>query len=142
VAVRYFALIIGLVYALVGILGFFPGMRHDLPAGTPDLAVDSQYGLLLGIFPINILHNIVHLVIGVWGIAAYSAYSSAKVFSKGLAIIYGLLAIMGLLPGLNTLFGLVPLYGDDVWLHAGTAIVAAYFGWGTPDRERTATVAR
>ena len=136
-AVRYFALIIGLVYALVGILGFFPGVRHDMGTGAPDLAVDSQYGLLLGLFPINILHNIVHLLIGVWGISAYSGYGAAKTFSKGLAIIYGLLAIMGLIPGLNTLFGLVPLYGNDVRLHAATAIVAPYFGWGTPAREPT-----
>jgi hypothetical protein len=36
---------------------------------------------------------------------------------------------MGLIPGLNNLFGFIPLHGHDVWLHAGTAAIAAYFGW-------------
>ena len=36
---------------------------------------------------------------------------------------------MGLIPVLNTTFGLVPLFGHDVWLHAGTAALAAYFGF-------------
>jgi hypothetical protein len=36
---------------------------------------------------------------------------------------------MGLIPGLSTLFGLVPLFGHDVWLHALTAIIAAWFGY-------------
>jgi hypothetical protein len=47
-----------------------------------------------------------------------------------MAVLYGGLAVMGLIPGLNTLFGLVPLFGHDVWLHAGTAAIAAYFGFG------------
>jgi hypothetical protein len=37
--------------------------------------------------------------------------------------------VLGLVPGLNTVFGLVPIHGHDVWLHAGTALAAAYFGW-------------
>ena len=41
---------------------------------------------------------------------------------------------MGLIPGLNTTFGLIPIFGNDVWLHALTALIAAYFGWGTRDR--------
>jgi hypothetical protein len=40
-----------------------------------------------------------------------------------------LLAILGLIPATNTMFGLVPIYGNDVWLHAGTALIAAYFGF-------------
>jgi hypothetical protein len=43
--------------------------------------------------------------------------------------LYGLLAILGLIPGTNTLFGLVPIYGHDVWLHALSALIAAYFGF-------------
>jgi hypothetical protein len=31
------------------------------------------------------------------------------------------------------LFGLTPLFSHDVWLHAGTAVIAAYFGWGLVD---------
>ena len=46
------------------------------------------------------------------------------------AIIYGVLTIAGFVPGLSTLFGLAPLYGADIALHLGSAIIAAYFGWG------------
>jgi hypothetical protein len=127
---RYFALIAGIIYALVGLLGFVPG-THPMPATAtpPDLAVDMGYGYLLGLFPINVLHNLVHLAIGIWGIVAYRSYAGSKTFARGLAIFYGLLAIMGLIPVLNTTFGLIPIFGNDVWLHAVTALLAAYFGF-------------
>jgi uncharacterized protein DUF4383 len=43
--------------------------------------------------------------------------------------VYAVLLVMGLIPGLDTVMGLVPLHGNDVWLHAGIAAVAAYFGF-------------
>jgi hypothetical protein len=57
---------------------------------------------------------------------------------RALALIYGALGVLGLLPApFNTLFGYVPLHGHDIWLHAGTAAIAAYFGWRTQtDAER------
>ncbi len=71
-----------------------------------------------------------HLGLGIWGLVAYRAWRASRGYAQGLAIVVGVLTVLGLLPGLNTLFGLVPLFGHDIWLHAGTAIVAAYFGWG------------
>jgi len=125
---RYFALAVGIVYTLVGVMGL---LGLGLTATThPGLAVEAQSGLLLGLFPVNILHNIVHLLIGIWGIVAYRSYGGARAFAQALAVLYGLLAIMGLLPQpFNTTFGLVPIFGLDVWLHALTALVAAYFGF-------------
>ena len=129
-AIRYFAIAAGIVYALVGLLGFVPGLNAERPPEAPDLAIESFYGYLLGLFPVNLLHNLVHLAIGAWGIVAYSrGIPGARAFARGLAIVYGVLTILGLIPGLNTLFGLVPLHGHDVWLHAVTAAAAAYFGW-------------
>ena len=130
---RTFARVIGIVYLLVGILGFVPALLSQYTG--PDLAVDAMRGNLLGLFPVNLLHNIVHLGIGAWGLSSASRASSAIGFARGLAILYGLLAIMGLIPGLNTMFGLAPLHGNDVWLHALTAIAAAYVGWGTRDND-------
>ena len=89
----------------------------------------SGYGYLLGLFPINLLHNLVHLAIGVWGVLAYRSFPAARLYARGLAVIYGVLTVFGLIPGLNTLFGLTPLFGHDVWLHALTAVIAAWFGW-------------
>jgi hypothetical protein len=36
---------------------------------------------------------------------------------------------MGFFPNFNTMFGMVPLWGHDIWLHAGATAIAAYFGW-------------
>jgi hypothetical protein len=78
--IRYFALIIGIIYVLVGLLGFIPGARHPAPPGAPDLALEASYGYLLGLFPINLLHNLVHLGVGIWGLAAYTNISPCTWF--------------------------------------------------------------
>lgn len=133
-AVRMFALIAGIAYVIVGLAGFLPGLTQPPPPDAPGLAVETGYGYLFGIFPINWLHNLVHLAIGIWGVVAYRTFGASRTFAQGLAIIYGVLAVMGLIPGLNTTFGLIPIFGNDVWLHALTAIIAAYFGWMAPAR--------
>ena len=127
--VRYFALILGIIYLLVGVLGFFPAALQPLGPDAPNLAVEAGYGRLLGLFPVNVLHNVVHLGVGLWGLLAYRSLGGSIGFARGLTIFYGLLAVMGLIAGLNTTFGLIPIFGHDVWLHAGTALAAAYFGF-------------
>ncbi|HEY9878593.1 MAG TPA: DUF4383 domain-containing protein [Leptolyngbyaceae cyanobacterium] len=134
---RYFALIAGILYTLVGLMGFIPGMVMT-PGTGPDIAVDAGYGYLLGLFPVNVLHNIVHLAVGILGLLSYRSMGSARSFSRGLAIFYGVLAVMGLIPVLNITFGLIPIFSHDVWLHALTAAIAAYFGFSKPKRESTA----
>jgi uncharacterized membrane protein YuzA (DUF378 family) len=129
---RYFALISGIIYIIIGLAGFIPGMVATPGAGGPDVAVDAGYGYLLSTFPVNILHNIVHLLVGLWGVSAYRSYIQSRNYGRGLAIFYGVLAIMGLVPVLNTTFGLIPIFGSDVWLHALTALIAAFFGFKTP----------
>ena len=135
---RNFALVAGIVYVLVGILGFVPALLTTPPADAPHLAMQHNYGYLLGLFPVNTLHSIVHLAIGLWGLASYSSWSAAKTFAAALAVLYGLLAVLGLIPGLNSTLGFIPLWGHDVWLHAGTAAVAAYFAWGVSTATRPA----
>jgi hypothetical protein len=134
-ATRYFALVAGIAYVLVGLLGFIPAAVQPTVDTDPALAVDSGYGYLLGLFPVNLLHNLVHLALGVWGLMAFREYTAARGYARALAVIYGLLTVMGLIPGLNTVFGLVPIFGHDIWLHALTAVIAAYFGWGSREAE-------
>jgi hypothetical protein len=129
---RTFALIFGIVFLLIGASGFIPGM---LQPGTPDpeLTMTHGFGHALGLFPVNTLHNIVHIIFGIWGIMAYKSYGGSRSYFRVVAVVYGLLMILGLLEPTRTTFGLVPIYGNDVWLHALLALVAAYFGWVNRD---------
>jgi hypothetical protein len=135
-SVRMFALILGIIYLLVGIAGFIPGLV-TYPV-TTDPNVVGRHGYLLGLFPVNWLHNLVHLGVGAWGIFAYASLPAARVFSKSIAVIFGILFIFGLIPGLSSLFGLVPLWGHDIWLHLLTAAAGTYFGWFAPAIEPSA----
>jgi hypothetical protein len=138
--IRAFALLMGVVFGLVGVAGFVPGMTHPIHADAPPLVVDSGYGLIFGLFPVNILHNIVHLLFGALGVAAYAGAFGAVAYARLVAVSYALLTVMGLIPVLNTTFGLVPLFGADVGLHAVIAAISAYFGFvaRAPDAIRQA----
>src|SRR5215471_14009164 len=134
---RSFASLTGLVYLVIGIFGFLPGRTHAPPAGAPDLAFETNYSYLFGLFPVNLLHNVFHIAIGLWGFLASSSFAASRVFARAVAVLYGVLTLMGLFPGLNTAFGLFPLFGHDVWVHASTALAAAYFGFAaSPDVTR------
>ena len=126
---KQFAMVMGLLYLLVGLLGFFPGLVSPPSADSPHIHLDTGYGYLFGLFPINIMHNLVHLGVGLWGVSAYRSMSGSVAFARGLAMFYGALTIMGFIPGLNTTFGLIPVFGHDIWLHAVSAAAAAYFGF-------------
>jgi hypothetical protein len=120
------AMVFGVVFSLIGVLGFFP-------SGAPPLSVEHGHGMALGLFPINTLHNVVHLLFGVLGIAAArGALMSARAYFQLVAVAYALLVILGLLPTTQTTFGLIPIWGNDVWLHALIAAGAAYFGFAAP----------
>lgn len=123
---RYFALVFGIIYLLVGILGLIPGLIT--PAANPGVTLNVLNGLLFGVFPVNILHTLVHLIIGVWGILAYRTFSASRSFSITAGIIFIVLFVMGLIPVLDVLFGLAPLYGSDIWLHLLSGIVALAVG--------------
>jgi len=124
-----FALIFGIAYLGAGLLGLIPAALMPPPADAPPTTFALMYGYLLGLFPVNILHSAVHIAIGVWGLMAWRGRASPQVFARSLALFYGVLAVMGLIPGMNTLFGMLPMHGHDVWLHGGSAAIAAYFGW-------------
>ena len=88
--VRYFALISGIVYVLIGLFGFIPGMVATPGTGGPEVTVGAGYGYLLSTFPVNILHNFVHIAVGIWGIVSPTV-------AAWLPNILGLLAATGLL---------------------------------------------
>jgi len=139
-----FALIFGITYLVVGLLGLVPAALRPPPPDAPPTYFTTLYGYLLGLFPVNVLHSAVHLAIGAWGIAAWRGMSEPHVYARSLALFYGALAVMGLIPGMATMFGVLPIHGHDVWLHAGSAAIAAYFGWRStePHMERRTRLER
>lgn len=126
---RYFALVFGIVYLLVGILGFIPQLYTSPAANAPHVDVTGAYGYLLGLFPVNWLHDVVHILVGLAGIISYFRFRSARYYSRFLFLVFGLLTIFGFMPQANTLWGLVPLFGNDAWLHAATSLAGGFFGW-------------
>ncbi len=135
-SIRTFALVYGIVFLIVGAGGFIPGLLAP-PRTHPNLSVNTSFGHLMGLFPVNVLHNIVHLLFGAWGVAAYRGLGGARTYAQGVAIIYAVLAVAGIIPGLRTTFGLIPLFGHDIWLHAVLAAGAAYFGFMHRESEVT-----
>ena len=133
---RNCALALGVIFLLLGIAGFVPGFVSLPPegfdAGGVSLNADSFYakgfGYLFGAFPTNLMHNIVHLLVGILGIAAAST-GNAKLYNRGFAISYVLIAVMGLIPLAQTTFGLMPIFGNNVWLNALSAVIAGYYGF-------------
>jgi hypothetical protein len=124
---RTFALIWGVLFLVAGVGGFIPALS---PAAVhPGLTMEHGSALALGLFPVNTLHNIVHILFGVWGVLASRSLGGARGYAKAVAIAYALLIVLGLLPQTNTLFGFVPLFGNDIWLHVALALPAAYFGF-------------
>jgi len=139
-----FALVFGIAYFVAGLLGLVPAALLPPPPDAPATHFTLLYGYLLGLFPVNVLHSAIHLAIGAWGLAAWRGMAEPHVYARSLALLFGAMAVMGLMPGMSTLFGILPMHGNDVWLHAGTAAIAAYFGWRVtePDMERRSKLER
>src|SRR4051812_49749851 len=128
-SVRRFAMVFGVVFLLVGAMGFVPQLLWH-PAGGHEghaIRVNAFEGYLLGLFHVNVLHSLVHVLFGVMGIAMSRHPDTARFYARIVAVAYALLAIMGLIPALNTVFGLIPIHGNDVWLHAAIAAACFYF---------------
>jgi len=126
---RYFALVVGIAFVAAGIGGFIPFFTPPIHPNSPALSINSNYGRLLGLFPVNIVHNLFHFSVGVAGVISYRTYERSLKFSRFLGITLGILTIMGMIPGLHTFFGILPLYSHDIWLHGLEAAIGLYLGF-------------
>ena len=115
------AMLFGAVFLVLGVLGLL------LPDGMGMESDPAQAPHLLGLFPVNLLHNGVHLAFGVWGLLAARSFAGARGFHRGGAVVYAALTVLGFLA--PTMFGLVPIGGHDIWLHALLALGLGYFGF-------------
>ncbi|ANN17913.1 hypothetical protein SD37_21195 [Amycolatopsis orientalis] len=112
---QLFAAVVGLVFLLVGVLGFIPGVttNYDQLGG----AGHESGALLLGVFQVSILHNLVHVAFGLAGLAMARTAGSAKGFLVGGGVIYLVLWLYGLLIDHGSTANFVPVNGADNWLH-------------------------
>jgi hypothetical protein len=129
--IQKLAAVFGVVFILVAIVGFIAPGGMAMQPTDPATAAKA-----LGMFPVNLLHNIVHLLFGLWGLAASRSWSGSKSFLTVGGAIYLVLTIVGFLSPSG--FGLVPLGGNDIWLHAVLAIVM--LGIGLTAKPAVATV--
>ena len=109
------ALAVGAVFLLVGILGFIPGITTNFD-DINFIGHDSE-AKLLGIFQVNVVHNIVHLLFGVLGLAAARAWESSRLFLIGGGAVYLVLWLYGLVIDFGSAANFVSLNTADNWLH-------------------------
>lgn len=108
----------GAVYVLVGVLGFIPGIT--VPSTQPG------QGLLLGIFAVNTLHNITHLLLGAIMLWAGMSGDRVVTVARAMAAIFAVLFVVSLIaPNLEQ----VPQNLPDTLLHAASALLTGYIGF-------------
>lgn len=107
---KNFAMLLGAVLTIVGILGFI------MPSP------------LLGLFEVDMVHNVVHIASGLIGLwAAMSGPNAAKMYLIVFGIVYGVVAALGFLTA-SPILGLLHVNGHDNWLHAVIAVACLYVG--------------
>jgi Domain of unknown function (DUF4383) len=109
------ALAVSVVFLLVGVLGFIPGITTDY--GGMTFAGHHSDAHLLGVFQVSVLHNIVHLLFGLLGLAMARTASNARLYLIGGGAIYLVLWLYGLVVGQDSSANFVPLNTADDWLH-------------------------
>lgn len=118
---RTAAAVVGAVFILVGILGFVPGITTGL-YDQLELLGNKSDAKLLGIFEVSVLHNIVHLLYGVAGLAMAKTTASARTYLVGGGVIYLVLWVYGLVVDERSAANFVPLNDADDWLHLGLGL--------------------
>ena len=134
------ALLVGLVFLLVGILGFIPGITSNYD--DLKFAGHNSDAQLLGIFDTSILHNIVHLLFGIAGIAMSRTWDGARTFLIGGGLIYAVLFVYGAIFNGEKGANFVPVNWADNILHlalAGGMLALGYLLGREVVTRRTAT---
>ena len=114
------ATLFGVIYVLVGVLGFVPQL-----GGSTSTAPSS----LFGIASVNVLHNIVHLIIGLAGLSGGRTDSGGVSFGKTFGIVLLIIGLLGFVT--PNLLGILPIGGDDVWIHLISGAILAYVGFSS-----------
>jgi hypothetical protein len=121
------ALLFGAIYLAAGVLGFLPFL-----GGSYTMTNHA----LLGVFTINLLHNLVHIVIGIAGLAAAASVANSRTFCQVVGVVLLLLGVLGVFVAKP--LGLLDIGGLDIALHLVSGAVLAYFGFAAPISTRSA----
>jgi len=106
---------VGLVFLVVGILGFIPGITTNYDEMT--FAGHESDAKLLGVFEVSGLHNLVHLAFGAVGLALARKPRPAALYLLVGGLVYLVLWIYGLAIDHESSANFVPLNNADNWLH-------------------------
>ena len=120
------ALLAGTLFLAVGILGFVPGITTHY--GDLSFAGHDSGAKLFGIFQTSILHNVVHLLFGLIGIAMARSWEGARTFLIAGGTIYLVLFVYGLLAHGSSGWNFIPVNSADNVLHAALGVVMIALG--------------
>lgn len=130
------ALAVGAVFLLVGILGFVPGITTNF--GDIEFLGHESSAKLLGLFQVNILHNLVHALFGIFGVVLARTPFRARNYLIVGGAVYLILWLYGLVIDLDTVWNFVALNTADNWLHVGLGAGMIVLGVAVPnDRARS-----
>jgi hypothetical protein len=120
------AMLFGIVFLVVGIAGFIPGITTDYDRLT---TFDDEGAKVLGLFGVNILENIAHLAFGVAGLALASSWAGSKNYFIWGGLIYLVLWIYGVVIDHSSSANFLGVNSAGDWLHfvIGVAMVAIGF---------------
>ena len=104
------ALAVGVVFLIVGVAGFIPGITRDAPG---DFMGENSPASLLHVFQTGILHDLVHLLFGIAGVVMSRKWDTAKTYLIGGGAVYLLLWLIGMFSAMDWL----PADVSDHWLH-------------------------
>lgn len=124
--------VIGVVFLLLGILGFIPGVTTNY--GELTFVSPESGAMLLGVFGVNMLLNIVYLVFGVIGLASARSESATKPFLLVAGVIFLLLWVLGLLIDAESSVNILAVNTATNWLHFVLGIVMVVGAAALPGR--------
>ncbi len=111
---RTMSLLFGLAFVAIGIAGYMPAFTSN--------------GLLFGIYEVDSMHNIVHIVSGIIALLAAAKASYAKLYFQVFGLLYGATAVIGFWHA-GDIFGMIHVNTADNILHTVIAVIALYFGF-------------
>lgn len=120
------ARVVSLALLVLGSLGFVPGVTTDY--GEMGFAGYLSRAKLFGLFQVSVLHNVVHLLFGLCGLAAGRTAVASRSFLLGGGGVFVLLFLFGLEVGDLDDTNVVPLNGHDDWLHLLVGVTMAVLG--------------